>query len=899
MFCPLGTNFSSTPRTTTEKPEVMKEIDRYFLPDRGSLSKYSDKDIQRVSELLRPQNLKWSGATRLYIVFRVIGHLDVLDSVIAQGVTDLWFPFSAKFFPLCVDQNMCKEFLEAQWIVLTNATDFEKEGRGRHQSFAEDGLIPFRSHGFLGDGGYSRVDKIASQCSGTYYARKRIRRGDTFHRALRNAESFLKELQILKMVQHHHIVELLGSYTDPAFVTLILSPVADANLMQFWQSPLSSNKSLIREFFGCLLSVLSYLHSMKIRHRDIKPENILVIGEKILLTDFNVSTHWRAAEDSVTNDTNPLMTPRYGAPEMLDNGPRGSASDIWSLGCVFLEMVTILKGKDLSDMRAFFENHGSKSIVFAKNLDGIRAWIANLRTVDEQSTDNLPLKWIQQMLRKTSAQPLAAETLAKEAAMAGKTEHPPVTFCGLCCRAGKERSTKVQFSNIDTQVMTTIPIGESPYISQHTPPSSPPPSSSSLEATLSSEELLIEGPSYSTIRELPLRSSRAALFATIRRADAQGMSLLIDKGVSVESGDCYGRRALFKAVESGNDAIVSILLAKGAEVNAKTTDGLTALHEAAQRGLVGVMKLLIEKGADANIRSSDGRTALHLAVLHEKPICVQELVGAGADLDTQRNGGYTPLHEAAWVGNAEITKMLLDGNAKPSLADNRGSRPIHLAAVRGYDKVVVLLANKGADVNDAESSLGFNPLMLAADLGHEAVVKLLLERGANREYVDPVHGASALHLAARSGHAEIVQVLTDADWPVNATNKYGYTPLIVAAYMGSNTCLQVLLDSGADMDIPAPGGVTVLHCAALEAQAETVILLINNGADVHACNANGLTALHAASEKGHAEVAKVLLKYGADPNAASPDGLRPIDLAEAGGYEEVVELLESVSKGTV
>jgi serine/threonine protein kinase len=147
-------------------------------------------------------------------------------------------------------------------------------------------------------------------------------------------ESFSKELQVLKRAQHHHIVQLVGSYTDPKFVGLLFSPVADMNLAEFYSlvSKSSPDKSLLRTVFGCLSNGLSYLHSVKIRHKDIKPGNILVMGKTVLFTDFNVSYDGSDTEHSVTNDSMPLMTLKYSTPEMLNDGPRGSslASGHWA-----------------------------------------------------------------------------------------------------------------------------------------------------------------------------------------------------------------------------------------------------------------------------------------------------------------------------------------------------------------------------------------------------------------------------------------------------------------------------------------------------------------------------------------------------------------------------------------
>jgi serine/threonine protein kinase len=124
-----------------------------------------------------------------------------------------------------------------------------------------------------------------------------------------------------------------------------MSPVADSNLEQFLQLAETSSEPhyalRIRELFGCLATAIQYLHANRIRHRDIKPANILVHGANVLLVDFELALDWRDLGQSTTN-TNRGRTPRYAAPEVMQELESNSTSDIFSLGCVFLEMVTVL-----------------------------------------------------------------------------------------------------------------------------------------------------------------------------------------------------------------------------------------------------------------------------------------------------------------------------------------------------------------------------------------------------------------------------------------------------------------------------------------------------------------------------------------------------------------------------
>jgi ankyrin repeat protein len=73
------------------------------------------------------------------------------------------------------------------------------------------------------------------------------------------------------------------------------------------------------------------------------------------------------------------------------------------------------------------------------------------------------------------------------------------------------------------------------------------------------------------------------------------VSLLLDKGATVNKKDNFGATALIYASENGQAEVVSLLLAKGAQVDAKTNEGKPALYYAS--GHPDVAKLLVEKGA--------------------------------------------------------------------------------------------------------------------------------------------------------------------------------------------------------------------------------------------------------------------------------------------------------------
>jgi serine/threonine protein kinase len=131
------------------------------------------------------------------------------------------------------------------------------------------------------------------------------------------------------------------SYTDPKFVGILMSQVADCDLKVFLErDPFPKDDLyLLRGFFGCLCSAVLYLHNSKCQHKDLKPGNVLVYMNKVLITDFGTARDWSGQSHSTTSGRSGAYTPNYAAPEVVYEEPRSSSADIWSLGCIYLDMM--------------------------------------------------------------------------------------------------------------------------------------------------------------------------------------------------------------------------------------------------------------------------------------------------------------------------------------------------------------------------------------------------------------------------------------------------------------------------------------------------------------------------------------------------------------------------------
>ena len=153
----------------------------------------------------------------------------------------------------------------------------------------------------------------------------------------------------------------------------------------------------LRRYFFCLSAALTYLHDSDVRHKDIKPENILIDQSgAVILTDFGISRRFAKHTSHVTNNEW-KFTRKYASPEIMKGKRvnRDDPSDVFSLGCVFLEMATLLLGQELKDFSRHYTipiNQTSIEKAYHCNLVRVYTWIDFLRTRGAKIDQEQPLQ---------------------------------------------------------------------------------------------------------------------------------------------------------------------------------------------------------------------------------------------------------------------------------------------------------------------------------------------------------------------------------------------------------------------------------------------------------------------------------------------------------------------------
>ncbi|KAJ3414307.1 hypothetical protein HDV05_006756 [Chytridiales sp. JEL 0842] len=155
-------------------------------------------------------------------------------------------------------------------------------------------------------------------------------------------DSLRMEILLLRELEHDNIVQYLGFEIEDNTISLFLEYVCGGSVASMLSRYGKFDEPLVQSLSHQILSGLEYLHKRCIIHRDIKGANILVNKEGIVkISDFGISRK-NEYKMAYTHHSRMSMqgTVYWMAPEVIKGKGYSAKVDIWSLGCVVLEMLT-------------------------------------------------------------------------------------------------------------------------------------------------------------------------------------------------------------------------------------------------------------------------------------------------------------------------------------------------------------------------------------------------------------------------------------------------------------------------------------------------------------------------------------------------------------------------------
>jgi cyclin-dependent kinase 12/13 len=177
---------------------------------------------------------------------------------------------------------------------------------------------------------------------------------------------------ILKRLQHQNIINLIEIVTSKPSdknknrgnVYLVFEYM-EHDLQGLGDIKINFNLSHIKCILHQVLTGINYIHSNNIIHRDIKGANILINNKgEVKIADFGLARQHNPSPHVNKQYTNRVVTLWYRSPELLLGSTNyGPSVDIWSVGCLFSELLTgvapFRANKEQEQIEKIFEKCGS------------------------------------------------------------------------------------------------------------------------------------------------------------------------------------------------------------------------------------------------------------------------------------------------------------------------------------------------------------------------------------------------------------------------------------------------------------------------------------------------------------------------------------------------------------
>jgi CDK inhibitor PHO81 len=241
--------------------------------------------------------------------------------------------------------------------------------------------------------------------------------------------------------------------------------------------------------------------------------------------------------------------------------------------------------------------------------------------------------------------------------------------------------------------------------------------------------------------------------------------------------------------------------------------GRVPLHYACLKGRIPMLeKLIAAAPTTIDMKDHDNFTPLIHSIVHNRVECVRLLLAHNAQIEPGSDADHIPLNLACQHGSIEVVSLLL-AKQPAFLPDAEGLFPQHLVARSSPTAdLLLLLQQRGADLNQRDKLYAWTPLFHAASEGRVECLRALLSYGADPDALDE-KGLSATYYATWEGHLTCVDLLWEnqkrkASSKSATTKENGLIPQLLS---GSATAMDVTPpelggepDGIPDLSLPPP-----------------------------------------------------------------------------------------------
>lgn len=640
--------------------------------------------------------------------------------------------------------------------------------------------------------------------------------------------------------------------------------------------------------FGQIASALAYLHDPNkcdikgnplpvFIHQDLKPDSILVSADETqyVITDFGF------CREDLDRGSVVLGVPEYAAPEALILKKYTSASDVWSLGCIVYELITLKRpnfvgtrkpaevfvddwSPNLSAIKSTFLKEMLRRIfvvkpenrVSAKELAEIlETWKSSRYIIRELKHKEQQIKWNQMLIDRSKR--LEENCRQLKATLEDSKAEVRNQIDTIAKLENQSNESSLRIKLLEKEIATlrrTIA-----YLS----PTTESASSTTLIDAVKNNSIDSVKSLVQNLEGLGLRDATDT--TTLMCAVHQGKSELVELLATLKMGlqNNNDRTSLMHTAIHDYLQVSKILLPHETEI--KDGNNNTAAILTAKEGHGDIVDLF-------TFLNKDGTTALMQAVLQNNIKAIDVLIPL--QKGARDNKGMTALMYAAANGHTDAVRFLLE--YEKGIKDKNG----HNALCHALKNNHLEIANSILQHDDPTDTEGVTALMRAAANNNVAIARLLLPI---QKCLKDNKGATALMHAAKAGRLEMVDLL--AEYESKCRDNNGQTALMYAASNGYFQATKALLKY--EVQMKDNYNNTALSLAIKHRHTEITKLLLWYENDP------SWTALMCAAVTGDFETAR---RHISERDLVDNNGRTALDLAKEAGHGSVIEILDHLDE---